>query len=69
MQIISNDFQPQLTMMKPDDKYFNPVPNVGTKDNDFTASIMVETGTYQFKIISTKAASGNYVIKAWVTDR
>lgn len=69
VQIISNDFQPQLTMMKPDDKYFNPVPNVGTKDNDFTASIMVETGTYQFKIISTKAASGNYVIKAWVTDR
>ena len=69
VQIISNDFQPQLTILKPDDKYFNPVSNVGTKDNDFTASIMVEPGTYQFKITSTKAASGNYVIKAWVTDR
>ena len=56
-------------MMKPDDKYFNPVSNVGTKDNDFTASIMVEPGTYQFKITSTQAASGNYVIKAWVTNR
>ncbi|MBE9258088.1 MULTISPECIES: hypothetical protein [Aphanizomenonaceae] len=31
VQIISNDFQPQLTMMKPDNKYFNPVSNVGTK--------------------------------------
>ena len=69
VQITSNDFQPQLTMMKPDNKDFNPVPNVGTKDNDFTASIMVEPGTYQFKITSTQAASGNYVIKAWVTNR
>ena len=69
VQIISNDFQPQLTMMEADDKYFNPVPNVATKDNDFTASIMVEPGTYQFKITSTQAASGNYAIKAWVTDR
>jgi eukaryotic-like serine/threonine-protein kinase len=69
VQVISNDFQPQLTMMKPDDKYFNPVPNVGIKDNDFTASIMVEPGTYKFKITSTQAANGNYVIKAWVTDR
>ena len=67
VQIISNDFQPQLTMMKADDKY--PLTNVATKDNDFTASIMVEPGTYQFKITSTQAASGNYVIKAWVTDR
>ncbi|MTJ11159.1 serine/threonine protein kinase [Anabaena sp. UHCC 0187] len=69
VQIISNDFQPQLSIFKPDDKYFNPVPNVGTKDNDFTASIMIEPGIYQFKITSSKAASGNYVIKAWVTDR
>ena len=69
VQITSNDFQPQLTMMKPDNKDFNPVPNVGTKDNDFTASIMLEPGTYQFKITSTQAASGNYVIKAWVTNR
>jgi len=69
VQITSNDFQPQLTMMKPDNKDFNPVPNVGTKDNDFTASIMLEPGIYQFKITSTEAASGNYVIKAWVTDR
>lgn len=67
MQIISNDFQPQLTMMKPDDKY--PLTNVATKDNDFTASIMVEPGTYQFKITSTQAASGNYVIKAWIANR
>ncbi|MTJ08218.1 serine/threonine-protein kinase [Anabaena sp. UHCC 0204] len=69
VQIISNDFQPQLTILKPDDKYFNPVPNVGIKDNDFTASIILEPGTYQFKITSTEAASGNYVIKAWVTDK
>ena len=69
VQIISNDFQPQLTMMKPDDKYFNLLTNVATKDNDFTASIMVEPGTYQFKITSTKAAGGNYVIKARVTNR
>ena len=67
VQIISNDFQPQLTMMKADDKY--PLTNVGTKDNDFTASMMVEPGTYQFKITSTKAAGGNYVIKAWVANR
>ena len=66
VQITSNDFQPQLTIMKPD---VNPLTNVATKDNDFTASIMVEPGTYQFKITSTEAASGNYVIKAWVANR
>ncbi|QYX31578.1 hypothetical protein [Sphaerospermopsis torques-reginae] len=44
------------------------VEYVENKDNNFTASIMVEKGDYELKIKPKNDSLGDYVIKAWVTD-
>ncbi|WP_071191303.1 hypothetical protein [Trichormus sp. NMC-1] len=68
VEIVSNDFNPIFTIRKLDDQNFMSVTDVANKDNNFTATIMVEKGEYELKIKSENAALGDYVIKAWITD-
>ncbi|MBK1987774.1 serine/threonine protein kinase [Sphaerospermopsis aphanizomenoides BCCUSP55] len=68
VQIVSQEFSPIFTVRKLDDPNFMTVKDVANKDNNFTASIMVDKGEYELKIKSENAALGDYVIKAWVTD-
>ncbi|MBD2292062.1 serine/threonine protein kinase [Anabaena sphaerica FACHB-251] len=68
VEIVSNDFNPIFTIRKLDDQNFMTVTDVANKDNNFTATIMVEKGEYELKIKSENAALGDYVIKAWITD-
>ncbi|WP_016953181.1 serine/threonine-protein kinase [Anabaena sp. PCC 7108] len=68
VEIVSNDFNPIFTIRKLDDQNFITVKDVENKDNNFTASMMVEKGEYELKIKSENEALGDYVIKAWITD-
>lgn len=68
VEIVSQDFNPIFTVRKLDDTNLMTVKNVANKNNNFTASIMVEKGEYELKIKSENAALGDYVIKAWITD-
>jgi eukaryotic-like serine/threonine-protein kinase len=68
VEIVSNDFNPIFTIRKLDDQNFMTVTDVANKDNNFTATIMVEKGEYELKIKSENAALGDYVIKTWITD-
>ncbi|TAF07052.1 MAG: serine/threonine protein kinase [Nostocales cyanobacterium] len=68
VELVSKDFRPVFTIRKLEDESFMKVEDVEIKDNNFTASIMVEKGEYELKIKPENEGLGDYVIKAWVTD-
>jgi serine/threonine protein kinase len=47
VEIVSNDFHPIFTIRKLDDQNFMNVTDVANKNNNFTATIMVEKGEYE----------------------
>jgi eukaryotic-like serine/threonine-protein kinase len=67
VEVVSNDFRPVFTMRKLDHDTLVKVEDVENKDNNFTASIMVEKGEYELKVKPENDGLGDYVIKAWVT--
>lgn len=60
VEIVSNDFNPIFTIRNLDEQNFMAVKDVTSKNNNFTASIMVEKGEYELKIKSENVALGDY---------
>ncbi|MBN3959649.1 serine/threonine-protein kinase [Nostoc sp. NMS8] len=69
VEIVSKNFNPTFTIRKVNEDNFISVKNISTKENNFTATFMLENGQYELKIKSINMALGNYAIKAWVTDK
>jgi hypothetical protein len=65
---VSDEFAPIFTIRKLNDNIFMDVTDVASRNNTFTASIIVEKGEYELKIKPENVSLGDYVIKAWVTD-
>lgn len=68
VEVVSNDFNPILSIRKLDEGNFMMVKDVAGKNNTFRVSIIVEKGEYELKITSESVAVGNYIIQAWVND-
>ena len=68
VEVVSNDFNPLLSIRKLDEENFTSVKNVAGRNNTFRVSIIVEKGEYELKITSESVALGNYTIQAWVND-
>ncbi|WP_414548742.1 protein kinase domain-containing protein [Anabaena sp. CCY 0017] len=68
VEVVSNDFNPILSIRKLDEVNFMPVKDVASQNNTFRVSIIVEKGEYELKITSETVAGGNYIIQTWVND-